>query len=169
MRVPFTFHLDQLHTMISKFPHRCLLRFCCQLCSLHVYDESHCAFDAPWTLLVALKDPKARENWYRNPAEIELQLQKRILPTRSGGSSLRFFDGATMSSYQVPPSVFQAVHCRQEDTPEDCKRTMRLDNAPGSNETVVKDVYDPFFERHNRDNMAVHKIHGWEDVRLVTV
>ena len=74
-----------------------------------------------------------------------------------------------MSSYQVPPSVFQAVHCRQEDTPEDCKRTMRLDNAPGSNETVVKDVYDPFFERHNRDNMAVHKIHGWEDVRLVTV
>ncbi|KAL9183486.1 hypothetical protein ACHAXT_004342 [Thalassiosira profunda] len=75
--------------------------------SIHVYEEAHSGFLSPWTTLVAFKDIKTRANWYRSPAEIELQLQKRILPSKTGASSLRYFDGATMHSYQMPSNAFR--------------------------------------------------------------
>ena len=71
--------------------------------SIHIYEESHCEFEAPWTTLVAFKDVETRNRWYRSPAEVELDLSRRILTTKDGKSSLRYFDGATMKSYQSPP------------------------------------------------------------------
>ena len=92
--------------------------------SIHVYEEAHSKFLAPWSTMVAFKDMQTRNNWYRNAAEIELQLQKRILSRKSGSSSLRNFDGATMSSYQLPSKSFEIVHCRQENVPADSALTL---------------------------------------------
>eukprot|EP00571_Detonula_confervacea_P016753 CAMPEP_0172296894 /NCGR_PEP_ID=MMETSP1058-20130122/87_1 /TAXON_ID=83371 /ORGANISM="Detonula confervacea, Strain CCMP 353" /LENGTH=754 /DNA_ID=CAMNT_0013005969 /DNA_START=112 /DNA_END=2376 /DNA_ORIENTATION=- len=136
--------------------------------SIHVYEEAHSGFLAPWSTLVAFKDIQARENWYRNSAEIELQLQKRILPTKSGRSSLRNFDGATMSSYQLPSSAFETVHCRQEDAPRDCDQTIGLLGSTAANETAKSVAYNPVIERHARESLhsreyASHNIQGWKE------
>jgi len=138
--------------------------------SLHIYEEAHSKFLAPWSTLVAFKDIEARENWYRNSAEIELQLQRRILRTKSGSTSLRYFDGATMSSYQIPPSAFQDVHCRQEETPEDCNKT-EWSSKVFAGETNNKVAYNPVAERHIRDSLhsreyAIHNMGGWKESLL---
>jgi len=138
--------------------------------SIHVYEEAHSGFLAPWTTLVAFKDIKTRKNWYRNAAEIELQLQKRILPTKSGTSSLRYFDGTTMRSYQLPTHAFETVQCRQENVPKECE-ILEFDRQ--GNNTVVYSPYNPVIERHNaaslnpREHAILHnKGQGWEEVLL---
>ena len=118
--------------------------------SIHVYEEAHSKFLAPWSTMVAFKDIQTRNNWYRNAAEIELQLQKRILSRKSGSSSLRNFDGATMSSYQLPSKSFEIVHCRQENVPADCSIDF-VSSVGLSNETVIyRNAYNPSYERHSR-------------------
>lgn len=100
--------------------------------------------------MVAFKDMQTRNNWYRNAAEIELQLQKRILSRKSGSSSLRNFDGATMSNYQLPSKTFEVVHCRQENVPVDCSIDV-VSSVGLSNETVIySNAYNPSYERHRR-------------------
>eukprot|EP00985_Skeletonema_marinoi_P022099 scaffold13905_cov119-Skeletonema_marinoi.AAC.6 len=88
--------------------------------SIHIYEESHCEFLAPWTTLIAFKDVETRKRWYRSSAEVELDLSRRILPTKDGKTSLRYFDGATMKSYQMPSRAFEDNYCRQQDKPEEC-------------------------------------------------
>ena len=73
--------------------------------------------DNPWTTLLAFKDAATRERWYRSTAEIELDLSRRILSTKEGKSSLRYFDGATMKSYQRPGKFFETIYCLQEEQP----------------------------------------------------
>lgn len=82
--------------------------------------KSHCGFTAPWTFLVAFKSYASRSRWYANPAEIELEIRRRTVKTKSGKNPILFFDGATMFSYQVPPKSMEIVYCRQEPTPKDC-------------------------------------------------
>lgn len=136
--------------------------------SIHIYEEAHSGFLAPWSTLVAFKDISARDNWYRNSAEIELQLQKRILRTQSGHTSLRNFDGATMSHYQVPSSAFEDVHCRQKDAPSDCdQRPGLLENIAPVKEDATSVAYNPVIERHSRERLhsreyASHNIQGWK-------
>ena len=114
--------------------------------SIHIYEESHCEFGAPWTTLVAFKDLETRKRWYRSPAEIELDLSRRILPTKTGKSSLRYFDGATMKSYQLPHRAFEDIYCRQQDMPEECGyKKLRFGNDKTFN--VSSSVYSPVFER----------------------
>jgi spermidine synthase len=88
--------------------------------SIHIYEESHCDFYHPWAILVALKDYDSRSNWYRNAAEIQIQLCQRIHKTKSGDPSLLHFDEATMLGYQVPSKSFESIYCRQDDEPEIC-------------------------------------------------
>lgn len=140
--------------------------------SIHVYEEAHSGFGAPWSTLVAFKDIQAKKNWYRNAAEIELELNKRIIPSKFGGSSLRYFDGATMAHYQVPSSAFETVHCRQQDAPADCDKRTKDSNA--SNETTnttSSTVYNPVIERHGRESLhsrkyVMHNIDGWKESLL---
>jgi len=106
--------------------------------SIHIYDESHSGFFASWSTLLAFKDAETRERWYRSSAEIELDLSRRILPTKEGKSSLRYFDGATMKGYQVPGKQFEAVYCRQEEQPQECNDKL----LNGSS------AYSPVLERH---------------------
>ena len=88
--------------------------------SMHIYEESHCGFNYPWSFLVACKSDKCRFNWYRNEAEIDLQIHYRMMRTKSGSSPLRYFDGATMKSYQDPPKAWETLYCRREPVPEHC-------------------------------------------------
>lgn len=120
---------------------------------------------APWSTLVAFKDIETRKNWYRNAAEVELQLKTRILSNKQGGSTLRYFDGATLSSYQLPPSAFATVHCRQEDAPGDCGKSILIQkNAVLANEANITSsvtastAYNPVSERH-----ATESLHSRED------
>ncbi|KAL3783079.1 hypothetical protein ACHAW5_002124 [Stephanodiscus triporus] len=94
--------------------------------SIHPYEEAHCGFAAPWSMLVAFKNIRTNDNWYRNAPEVELQLQKRILPSKSGKSPLRYFDGPSMRSYLSLPIAFETVYCRQVDPPKDCNRAVIL-------------------------------------------
>jgi len=88
--------------------------------SIHIYEESHSGFLSPWSTLLAFKHYDSRANWYRSAAEIELELQKRILPTKSGRRPLRNYDGATHFSYQVPSKPFETIDCRAMDGTYKC-------------------------------------------------
>ncbi len=118
--------------------------------SIHIYEESHCEFDAPWTTLIAFKDVETRKRWYRSPAQVELDLSRRILPTKNGKSSLRYFDGATMRSYQLPQRAFEETYCRQQDKPEECSDELRFGHRKEIN---VSSAYSPVIERHFDGNV----------------
>jgi thermospermine synthase len=116
--------------------------------SIHIYEESHAGFLAPWSIIVAFKDVTTRERWYRSSAEIELDLSRRILPTKEGKTSLRYFDGATMRSYQVPGKNFETVYCRQGEQPQECNDKSHHE----MNAIITSSAYNPLLERH-----ATHK------------
>jgi hypothetical protein len=111
--------------------------------------QGHCQFEWPWTTLVAFKDANTKKRWYRSAAETDLEIRKRILPTKSGRPALRNYDGATHYSYQLPPKSFETSHCRQEEMPEECamlKNTdkfVHVDDDDDNND----DVYNPVIER----------------------
>ena len=89
--------------------------------SIHIYEESHSGFGYPWSYLVAFKSYETRVNWYLTEAEIEIHIHDRILPNKEGKSTLKYFDGATMVSYQVPHKAFETVFCRDQPMPEECE------------------------------------------------
>jgi hypothetical protein len=97
--------------------------------SIHVYEEAHCGFHAPWTYVVGFKSHNSRTRWYANVAQIDLDIQKRSVPTKSGTSPFRFFDGSTMASYQVPHKTVESVFCRRHPTPEECFEGYNLDTS----------------------------------------
>jgi len=88
--------------------------------SMHIYDEGHAHYEAPWTILVAFKDLKSRARWYRSAAEIEIELHRRLHRTKSGKSPINFFDGPTMLGYQAPSKATQIAYCRNAVTPREC-------------------------------------------------
>ena len=96
--------------------------------SMHVYEESHCAFGDPWTFLIACKSINCRKHWYRTEAEIELAIHERILRSKSGKPLLQYFDGNTMSGYHNPPKAMETVYCRTEPTPKECLFDKQLKN-----------------------------------------
>jgi spermidine synthase len=149
--------------------------------SIHIYEEAHSGFLAPWSTMLAFKDGATRKNWYRSEAEVELQLHKRILKTEQGTSSLRYFDGATMRQYQLPPRAFEAIHCRQDNTPEECKSEWQPENFIVASSmvtghmanatTVESSVYNPVVERHGMTSLqsreySLNNIHGWKNALL---
>ena len=86
-----------------------------------------------------------RKRWYRSSAAVELDLSRRILPTKDGKTSLRYFDGATLKSYQMPSRAFEDNYCHQQDKPEECAEKVRFGNVE---EVNVSSAYSPVFERH---------------------
>eukprot|EP00978_Attheya_sp_CCMP212_P001313 scaffold2735_cov61-Attheya_sp.AAC.9 len=102
--------------------------------SIHVYEEGHSKFMLPWSYLVAFKQYQSRALWYSNPAAVELKIHDRIKRTYSGKPALKYFDGATMSGYTVPPKAFETVFCRKNPVPEECLEARGFDpkyaNAP---------------------------------------
>ena len=74
----------------------------------------------PWSYLVALKEYKSKAGWHRNVPELQIELQQRLYKTKSGLPVLRYFDAATMISYQVPSKAQELTYCRREEEPSEC-------------------------------------------------
>lgn len=89
--------------------------------SMHIYDEEHCGFGGPWSFLVACKSNNCHNNWYKNPAQIELAMHKRLRRSVSKKPMLKYFDGRTMQSYQYPTFGWEVSFCRKDPKPEECK------------------------------------------------
>jgi len=130
--------------------------------SMHIYDEGHPHFDAPWNFLVAFKDEKSRANWYKSSAQIEIEIHKRIHRRKSGKPPLRYFDGATMMGYQLTPKAQQTVYCRKEPTPWECDEYVGANPQAAIEEEEAnikqnvgvvgrrRPVYSPVLERNSR-------------------
>jgi spermidine synthase len=106
--------------------------------SIHIYEESHSELTGPWSTLLAFKDYNTRANWYRSVAEIDLQLKKRISPTKSGMKPLKYYDGATHFGYQMPSKPYETVECRSWDGSNKCGKFGGF--APNSINVPISDV-----------------------------
>ena len=113
--------------------------------SIHLYDEGHSEFHAPWSTMVAFKNLETRKNWYRNSAEIDLQIKKRIRKGTTNVPLLRNFDGATMMGYQVSPKVFETQYCSKENAPPECKE---------KGIASTSQVYNPVVDRSSSPRLS---------------
>lgn len=97
--------------------------------AMHLYEDGNCGFNSPWTFLVAFKNQKDDQNWYRNRAQIDIEIHERILRTKSGRPTLKYFDGALMQGYQNPHKVFESVFCRADPMPSSCETDHYRENV----------------------------------------
>jgi hypothetical protein len=81
--------------------------------SINVYTESHGRFDTPWKYFVGMKDFSSKSTWMKSEPEIALAVRQRTVSTLSGNSSLKYFDGATMKTYEFPERVMEDKWCAQ--------------------------------------------------------
>uniref|UniRef100_A0A7S3V6I4 PABS domain-containing protein n=1 Tax=Chaetoceros debilis TaxID=122233 RepID=A0A7S3V6I4_9STRA len=109
--------------------------------SVHVYHEGHCQFRAPWSFAVAFKGANGKSLWQRTAAQMDIQIRNRMIPTKSGEPTLKYFDGAVMEGYKIPPKGFEAVFCKALPTPASCLSDVK-------NMSQSRSVYDPFADRH---------------------
>jgi len=86
----------------------------------HFIRKAHCEYGGAWTFVLACKSYDCRSNWYTNPGRIELAIQQRILPSKSKNPLLSQFDGATMSTYQVPKKAVETIYCQKKPVPVEC-------------------------------------------------
>lgn len=131
--------------------------------SLHVYEEGNCGFRWPWIFAAALKNTKYDDMWYRNAAEIDLDIAKRMIPSLSGKPQLKFFDGSIMSSlYQTPNKATETVYCKESPTPESCTGFIDINQS--------KAKYDPYrMRRHYKsaDNAVATLCHSLDkDIQI---
>jgi hypothetical protein len=78
----------------------------------HKFSEPHCDFGGfSWSFQVAMKSPDSVARFFSSEAAINLAVAKRMRSTLNGGPSLRYFDGATMASYQQPTRLVENVWC----------------------------------------------------------
>jgi hypothetical protein len=91
------------------------------------YNEAHGGFLSPWSYLIFFKDVYGRELWHSNDANVNLQIRKRMLPTISGESPLKFFDGASQKSYKYPSRIIETVYCRMVENKKECSMGRGLD------------------------------------------
>lgn len=81
------------------------------------YYEAHGGFLGVWRYVIAFKSRTSLERWYADPSNIALQMRKRSVKVRPSGnvevdSPFRYFDGATMMTYQYSGRVNENVYCR---------------------------------------------------------
>jgi len=98
-----SFSLDQFYQGLAKAGFE----------SITGYYEAHGGFQSPWSFLVAMKDVSSRAIWIRSEADVNVAIHDRTLRTLTGDAPLRYFDGATMMSYQLPSRIEEELWCRQ--------------------------------------------------------
>ena len=79
--------------------------------------------------MIGFKSYNTGKRWYANAAQVDLRVKKRSVQTKSGTSPFHYFDGPTMVSYQVPHRAVEAVFCRRQPTPKECRGTYQFDSA----------------------------------------
>ncbi len=72
-------------------------------------------------MLIAAKSFDTMGPWGSDSPIVEYKIRNRIIPTKSGKSSLLFFDGATMESYAFPSKASEVVFCRRYSDLPNCK------------------------------------------------
>jgi hypothetical protein len=65
-----------------------------------------------------MKDISSKSTWMKSEPEIALSVRQRMVSTLSGKSPLKYFDGATMKTYEFPERVMEDKWCAQH--PEWC-------------------------------------------------
>jgi len=112
--------------------------------SVEIYEEDHGGYMDSWQYLVAFKNIETRKLWHSNQAMIDLELQRRAMETRDGRTPFRYFDGASMMSYQFPSHLSQTSDCRNLPVPAFCINGPGFDperpNAPVGAFQVNKSV-----------------------------
>jgi len=98
--------------------------------AIHVFEEGHCGFGDSWSYLIAMKNKESNLLWYNNAAQINLSIHERTLRTHSGTSALKYFDGTTMESYQIPAKGFESNYCNQYEISEDCHTLATKEDIP---------------------------------------
>ena len=71
--------------------------------------------------MVACKSDDCDWNWNLNHAGVETQIHSRLRSTKSGTSSLKHFDGATMERYQLPNKQWERFFCRRTPRMKSCE------------------------------------------------
>jgi len=90
--------------------------------SIVEYEDFHGRFNSPWSYLLAMKDSDTRFNWFANEAEFAFAARQRIFEPLGGQNSLlRYFDGATMITFQFNFRNQEEKWCRQDPKPDSCK------------------------------------------------
>jgi hypothetical protein len=87
---------------------------------LYFLAQAHGGFFYAWSIAVGFKDYGTRARWYRNEAEIDVEIHQRAVQTKSGNNPFVYFDGPTMFSYQIPSKAAEIVFCRDDPTPAEC-------------------------------------------------
>lgn len=88
--------------------------------AMHVYDEPHSGFPEPQSSLIVCRDTSCRNRWYARSDFIDYEIHDRILRTKTGQPSLRFYDGTIQHAYQMPAKAWETVYCRREPAPFEC-------------------------------------------------
>lgn len=85
------------------------------------YEGAHGHVDEIRCFLLAMKNWDTRTNWFRNSAEVDLQIHERLLRTQEGSHlPLHFFDGASMvQNWSLSRSV-ENTWCQKY--PHNCKK-----------------------------------------------
>jgi hypothetical protein len=77
----------------------------------HSNDLSLVPSKASTWFVVAMKDQASRTNWFRNEAEINVDIAKRSVLARPGEALFRHLDAATMMQYQFTSRVVEEAWC----------------------------------------------------------
>lgn len=63
------------------------------------YNDASSEFEAPWSYVISFKsDTTTKQSWYSTPAEFDLRIQKRAIPTHTGQSPFRYVDCSTIAT-----------------------------------------------------------------------
>lgn len=106
--------------------------------SIVEYAEPHCGFGHPWSFFAAFKNNENKARFFNDQAMVDLEIQRRLLPSKSGAVPLRYFDGATMATYQNPSRLVENAWCGTEDA--DCGDGHGFDPYVGNLSTESKSV-----------------------------
>lgn len=87
---------------------------------IYEYEDAHGGFLDIWTFMISFKSLKSERRWFANQAQIDIELHSRVMPTKLGSSPFRYFDGATMVSFQLPSRVASDFKCKMDAHPSYC-------------------------------------------------
>jgi hypothetical protein len=80
--------------------------------------------------VVAFKDMETVSNWHRNEAQVNFEIRKRAVATKSGDSPFLVFDSSKMISYSRGSSKPDDIkNCGGSSPPEWCDPRAKLDAA----------------------------------------
>lgn len=100
--------------------------------AIQVYEEPHSGFESAWTFVIACKSISCRDNLFASEAAIQIAIHDRLIPTKSGKPTLKFFDGTTMSKYLTQSPHWETVYCRAHENESECQKSAGFQRQPSN-------------------------------------